>query len=984
MICHLDTSTFDLDQITQLCKQNGLYEALIYVWNQALRDFITPLIDLLALVVPSQRNGIHKEQTGEDEEIYGVNAFAYKIFPYLSYILTGRVYPTGDPIPEDVAQNAKAELYWFLFSGKSITWPRGSSRRFLTRPTQSQEPSFPYLRMILRLDAPSFLSALNEAFEDSFLNDSPEKQAVNGSGRGDLPEEQVFGMTVDRQYIVSILTEIMNNTSGGEEFGPEDTIYLDMFIARNLPKYPQYLLFTGSTLTKVLTGLCKYPGEDLAEDAQLSAEYLLSVYQPPDLAEGLIPLFKEAGFYRILKKIYRVDKQYGKLVTSYFEDPDDREAVFCCIEMCLQPKTGLTKRQVQDVYAVLKEHSAELVELDPSRAAGVIDAYARELHWAVLGSVADQEGLQFQYLRTILEPSSSHTSQESNRPGGSGIQERDRDLVERYLQLMCRFDPLHVPDYVDRVQSTDLRLDKLLPAMEETGVIDAAVILMAKEGQVSEAMVRLVKHLGTLESALQGLLSGGIDAKSEGSESGTDPGSDNKLQESAEELMSAMQRYTQVGVWLCQNQTKKTLRELLPGGGRPRARQKSPTKKDALSADESLWLDLIDTVVQITRRLSSVFEQQSTPTAEDGAATAVLTNGHDDHQQPATRLDTTKLLTLLRSLVQSTFTALLASTSVPSSSSSPGTGTPSPLSPLPNSNRNPTAVIGSNLSFLRILKSFLSRAATSSPNLADLRAVLSSVFSAYAYEESILRLSNRLLERSLFVQVDQAVALRQRGWRPRGSTCEACGRRVWGPGVAGGNKVYEAWEEKQKRSEMEKRVRLNLLALPPGDGRGRPSLRVNVGGINSPLSPGFGDGGGENELSSPGGRRKGKGKDLSPRLPLPLPDEPGHGHQLGPEQVDGTTDQGLGISGSSAANGNGNGNGNGKGLGALVVLACRHVYHQNCLEGIMREQESQGLHQRKNQHQGFDGNDGYFAAGDHYHTGRSTGRERRYRCPIDG
>ncbi|KAM7194486.1 Golgi CORVET complex core vacuolar protein 8 domain containing protein [Rhypophila sp. PSN 637] len=985
MICHLDTASFDLDQITQLCKQNGLYEALIYVWNQALRDFITPLTDLLALLVPSPPNGTHHrgpspQQHNEDEEIYGVNALAYKIFPYLSYILTGRVYPTGDPIPEDVAQHAKAELYWFLFSGKSITWPKGSSKRFLTKPGQSQEPSFPYLRMILRLDAPSFLSALNEAFEDSFLNDSPEKQN-GGAARGDLPEEQIFGMTVDRQYIVSILMEIMSN-SGTSEFGPEDTIYLDMFIARNLPKYPQYLLFTGSTLTKVLIGLCKYPGADLAEDVQLSAEYLLSVYQPPDLTE-LIPLFKEAGFFRILKRIFRMDKQFGRLVEIYFEDPDleEREAVFACLESCLDPKAGITKRQVMDVHTVIKEHAAELVGLDPARAAGVVEAHAPELHWVCLGAVSREEELQFRYLRRVLEPDTPAAKKEVGVPP-------QRDLVERYLQLMCRFDPRHVPEYVNLVQATDLRLDKLLPAMEETGVIDAAVIVMAKEGQVAEAMGRLVKHLGTLESALQGLLAGSDDGEDEKtSDSGTDVQSNN-LQEAAEELMQALQRYTHVGIWLCQGQTK-SVRDALTPGSRPRTRQKSPIKKDDLSPDESLWLDLIDTAVQITRRVSVTLEQIGTRQGSDESR-ASMTNGDEAHQEAG--LDTDKLLGLLRALVQNTFTALLTSTPVPSTTNSLTLRGAS----------NSTAVIGTNLSFLRVLRAFLSRAAASSPNLADLRSVLSSIFSAYAYEESILRLSNRLLEKSLFVHVDKAVALRQRGWRPRGSTCEACGKRVWGPGVAGGNAVFEAWEERQKGSEIEKKrraverarsfgvdvesmnmSRLHSGAVSPGPGMmGMGSMSMDkrglsLSGLNSPLSPPPGSAGMGEDGGGFFGKGKGKDKDLSPRV---LEDE--ERKRMG--QFDGE--------GERAAPGGG------QGLGALVVLACRHVYHQNCLDQILRDQmaDGQGQGQQKGLTLQIDGPVDYGTGHGHDHGygygygygyqdeyGRGE-RERRYRCPIDG
>ncbi|KAL2142722.1 hypothetical protein VTI28DRAFT_810 [Corynascus sepedonium] len=888
VICHMNTATIDLDQITLLCKQHSLYDALLYVWNQALSDYLTPLFDLLSLLVPLMQNG---QYSGDrmDAEIYAVNAL--KIFPYLSYVLTGRVYPTGETLPEDVSRKAKAELYWLLFSGKSITWPKGSNKRLLTRPNQSQEPSFPYLRLILNFDAASFLSALNEAFEDSFLNDSPEESSTS-SGR-DLPEEQIFGLTVNRQYIVSILMEIMNSP----EFSSNETIYLDMFIARNLPKYPQYLLFPGSTLTKVLVGLCKYPGRDLAEDAQLSAEYLLSVYQPADVTE-LIPLFKEAGFYRILKRIYRGDKQYGKLVQTFFEDPEDQEEVFNCIDMYLRPQAGLTRRQSQDILQVIKHRSTELVNLDPATAAQTIAKHAPELHQHVLDSVAAQPGLQYAYLKTLLEPEKETTLGRST----------DRDLVEQYLRLKCQFDPDHVSDYVGLVQSSDLRLEQLLPTMEETGVIDAAVILMAKEGQVQEAMGRLIKHLETLESALQGLL---------------DSPQDNahNLQMSAEDLIQALRKFVLVGIWLCQGQTK-TVRAMVSS----RRGQKAPAD-GALSADENLWLDLIDAAVQITRRLSSKLQPppKNSPSPENG----------DTHHSPS-QLDTNKLLTMLRSLVQTSFTALLNSTSTASPNSiiaSSGTTAETKAVITPPTTAATTG-IGTNLAFLRILRAFLTRAAAASPNLADLRAVLASIFSAYAYEESILRLSNRLLERSLFVGVAQAVELRQRGWRPRGSTCEACGKRVWGPGVAGGRAVWEAWEEKEKEAARARRRRRRGGEL---DGKG------GLSGSGLVMGEGEEDGGEEYV-----GKGKGKGRDVGPVVRRELErqgEEEEQGESAETEEKEDPREEGPEKMATTQKETQ-------AGLGPLVLLACRHIYHQSCLEALL--------------------------------TKDGPSREREYRCPIDG
>ncbi|KAM0808062.1 putative Golgi CORVET complex core vacuolar protein 8-domain-containing protein [Seiridium cardinale] len=864
MICHMETATLDIDEITLLCKQHGLYDALIYVWNQALNDHITPMIDLITLLIPLMQDGDRESGNIMNDEIFGVNAL--KMFPYLSYTLTGRIYPTGETMDDETAAQAKAEIYWFLFSGQVITWPKGSNKAFRTKPSPSQEPSFPYLRMILRFDAPSFLSALNEAFEDSFLNESQEKHLKGGKGK-DLPEEQIFGLTVDRQYVITILLEIMNP----EDFAPEDTIYLDMFIARNLPKFPQYLILPGSTLNRVVTGLCNYPGADLADDAQLSAEYLLSVHHPPDLAP-LIPLLKKAGFYRILKRIYRNDKQYPKLLETYFEDPEDQDEVFGCIEECLVSQVGPTKRQVQEIHEVIKQHSRDLVELDAQKSAETLARNAPELHRYVLDSLPENPELQYEYLKTLLEP--------NNDDSGNANGLLDREFVEQYVRLMCRYNSAHVSDYVGLVQATNLRLDNLLPTMEETGVVDAAVILMAREGQVANAMDRLIKHLNTLESALQGLL-----AEANGRSTEVD------TQEDAEALLRGLQKYTHVGIWLCQGQmkTSKKLNAL-------QRRQSSPAVND-LTPDEKLWLNLIDVTVQVTRRLSSVVA----PPLQNNETTS----SHD--------LDAEKLVALLRSLVQHTFTALLTATSAQSASP---TAASRPL----------TSSSGGSLTFLRILKAFLTQAAATSPNLADLRAVLTSIFSAYAYEESILQLSNRLLEQQLFVNVKSAVQLRQRGWRPKGSTCEACGRRLWGPGVQGN--VFEAWEEKQAIEDQKREERKAAKAAI-----GAPKER-DKGKAATPIAT-------PREYFEAFGVERGRENDATMGKSVAEAGEDENSMTAGESSVSRRKEQQL--------------------LGPLVVLACRHIYHQSCLDLLQAQK------------------------GEVHRTVDDYGRElREYRCPIDG
>ncbi|KAI9812460.1 MAG: Vacuolar protein sorting-associated protein 8 [Pycnora praestabilis] len=819
MICHMGTRTMDIDQLTALCKQHNLYDALIYVWNQALNDYVTPLIDLLKLVTTPLPNGGGTSDQPSQVLLQSVNAL--KIFPYLSYILTSRVYPSGEILEDQEAAKAKAELYHFIFSGKPIPWPQNGGQIFLPSARSQSRSSYPYLRMILKFDAASFMSALNEAFEDNFLNGMPER-IVNDGGKGNSSENQKFGSSVNRQYIVSILLEVMSPS----DFDAEDTIYLDMFIARNLPKFPQFILLSGTALHRVLVGLCNYPSDDIADDCQLSVEYLLSVYHPPDL-ESLIPLFTQARFYRVLKSVYRVDKQYAKLLQTFFDDHENRDAIFDCIGDCLRPRTGLSSRQVRDVRTVLERNARELANIDIVKTAKTVSSFSPDLHATMLGALeADPKG-QFVYLRTILE-SAPKSPGDPRIPQGAP----NHAFVEQYVRLMCDFNPSHVANYIGMLQIGDLRLDQVLPAMESGGVVDAAVVLMAREGQIQEAMVRLTKHLDTLEAALLGVMNAATD----------NPDVENNV-EATEELLEGLQKYAGVGIWLCQGQMKTALKS--------RATVKQPkrtssTTNQQLSSEERLWLDLIDTIVRITKEVSLSPHDSSSDTVDDSA-------------QPSSRLplaiDSSKIVTSLRTIVQQAFTALLSTTTTTAS--------------IPSPNRN-------DHTFLRILRAFLTRASLSSPSLSDLRSVLAAIFSAYAYEESLLALANRLLDKDLFVHVAEATNLRQKGWAPKNQTCEGCGRRVWGPGAGG--RIWDAWEEKREEEERTREAQLADRAS------------------------------GQVERKA----ERGKGKAVE-------------------EKMRRRSDSRSSGEGVDEARHSGDGE---EDLGPLIIFSCRHIVHRKCLERL--------------------------------------------------
>ncbi|KAJ5893319.1 hypothetical protein N7495_005010 [Penicillium taxi] len=696
IICLLDTTTMDIDQVTTLCKNYNLYDAYVYIWNRCIADYVSPLEELMRLIPDTETL-----DNGDLALVENRRSNAMKMFPYLSFVFTGRIYPTGDDMEEAEASRAKVILYQYLFSGHLNSAESG---------TVSQDAdSFAQLRTILKFDACSFMSMLNEAFEDSFLNDSESEEASTS------------GISINRQYLISILLQVMDVSS----FTPSDTIYFDMFVARNLPKYPQYILLSGTTLHLVLVRLCQYPDQEMAEDCELSAEYLLSFYHPPDI-QTMIPLFKEARFFRILKSTYRAEKQYSQWILTYLDDPNDKVSIFNALYDCLRPGSTVSKKQRKEVVDVIKQHAREIAAIDVNQTAQSMQALAPETHSTFLQVLEEDYFSQYQYLLMLVEPH-GQSGDIRSAPVENGI-------VERYVQLLCKYNPSHVAEFVNGLRAGDIHLDALLPAIEESGAIDAAVILLARQGQLRPALDRLVVHLKTLESGLVGIIQS---VRAAPDAANTD--------EAIDDLIESLNKYTGVGTWLCQGQSKMAKQRRVSTNGQ----RGVPPLEQQLAFDESLWLDLIEAVVHIASNIFALLREQK--------------------PEPVVSLTTS-----FRILVQQVFTALLAST-VKADDSSSGART--------------------DLSFLRILRAFLTRAATWSPSLLELRAVLASIFSAYSYEKSLLTLANGMLDRDLFVHVDEVTRLRQQGWRPRGQVCEICRRRIWGPNV--GSSYWTAWETKQ-------------------------------------------------------------------------------------------------------------------------------------------------------------------------------------------
>ncbi|KAG1813729.1 Golgi CORVET complex core vacuolar protein 8-domain-containing protein [Suillus variegatus] len=446
IIWHIEPSCLDINQAINLCRTHQLWDALVYVYTRALRDYVSPIIESLALIRSLQQNPAPTDTIIKN---------AYKIYSYLA------TCAVQEPMEPDEASFAKRDVYSFVFCGHSTVWPAEGGNLVLTSQDESgMEPTYPYARLLLRFDAESFLDCLDMAFEDSYLHDFPD---------------------MSRLMIVRILLDIMSS----EDLSPSDATFMNIFIARNVPKYPHHIEVAPSILHNILIALATQPEVETREDRQLAAEYLLSVYTPHD-GDRILQLFEDAGFYRILRSRYRHELRWGPLLAAFLHDPELRPSeIFSGLEEAIASSARDNKKQVPgDVINTLAISLDKLLQADVLATASLLDKHAPQLHETALQRppLSDDRD-QFVYLNHLI-PDSEYDQYSTTPSFPTRINSR---LRHHFVSLQCRFSPSGVISVLKRLQD-GIDWPTALGICEEAGAYDAVIWALNYTGQPREAL----------------------------------------------------------------------------------------------------------------------------------------------------------------------------------------------------------------------------------------------------------------------------------------------------------------------------------------------------------------------------------------------------------------------------------------------------------------------------------------------------------------
>ncbi|KAM3606154.1 uncharacterized protein V6R79_011623 [Siganus canaliculatus] len=436
-IVHLDVTSLDIQQVVKVCWENHLYDAMIYVFNSGMNDYITPMEKLFAMIGPPLREG----RSLTDEEVVMGN----KLLVYISCCLAGRAYPLGD-IPEDLVVQVKNQVFEFLI-------------RLHSADLSEEEEVFPFIRTLLHFDTREFLNVLAMTFED-FKND---KQALEY-----------------QQRIVDILLQVMVDNP---DFTPSQVGGLFTFLARQLAKPDNTLFVNRKLFDQVLEFLC-CPDDDSRHTER--QQVLLELLQVGGVVqfneERLLALAEKAKFYQICEFLYEKKHLYDKIIDCYLRDPLRKVEIFSYIHNLLA-MPGYNTEDKQIVKRKVLHHMQELAVLDPGKSADLVVFHFGEQEQQIISEFEDGE-LLFKFLSCLLEPREGHSR---------SIQPAEHNLHELQLDLLCRFAPQQLLSFLQTSQH--YRLEEAVQITQKYHHNKATAYLLEKKGDTEGAFAVLLETL---------------------------------------------------------------------------------------------------------------------------------------------------------------------------------------------------------------------------------------------------------------------------------------------------------------------------------------------------------------------------------------------------------------------------------------------------------------------------------------------------------
>ncbi|TKY64154.1 Vacuolar protein sorting-associated protein 8-like [Spatholobus suberectus] len=526
-VLHMDISSLDFNQVVRLCREHGLYSALVYVFNKGLDDFRAPLEELFTVLQNSQKES--------------ATALGYRMLVYLKYSFTGLPFPPGrGTIPPTRLPSLRRELVEFLLKDSCTPKSQTVSDFVSRRPHLN-------LYLLLKLDTEATLDVLRCAFmEDEISNacssslDSANKPIEEAKKENDNVTETQNALvqnTVDAliQIIDMNIVPIDTTSSSGDdglikEWPSKDIGYLFEFIA-------YYVALQRAKISKgVLCQILEYLTSDSHFSTNVSVHgstpknrekqvlALLEVLPESDWdASFVLDLCERAKYHQVCGLIHSARHEYVAALDSYMKDVDEPVHAFSFINKAF---SQLTDNDHAAFWSAVILRIPELVELSREGAFHMVISHFSDESSRIITDLHSHPRSLFLYLKTLIELhlfgtldlSNLRKDDTTNPLNGRQVKDHPQgvkdylenisnfpkymrenpihvpdDLIELYLELLCQYEGGSVLKFLEMFDS--YRVEHCLRLCQEYGIIDAAAFLLERVGDVGSALLLTLSDL---------------------------------------------------------------------------------------------------------------------------------------------------------------------------------------------------------------------------------------------------------------------------------------------------------------------------------------------------------------------------------------------------------------------------------------------------------------------------------------------------------
>ena len=476
----LDPSCWDVDLLIRLLRtvrdtnNASNQELLPYIWNVKFQDFRTPLVDLLYWIRDGNTSNCELFKVESVSDGFGPDF----VYTYLTCIYLGKYYPSRQPIDPIVTDRIKGEVSYILFNGVTINWPLETEQTLYVNKNHDDEHSFPYFNLILEYDAPKCLSMLNEIMEDSFLNEQED----------DIEEESKYSLDVTRQYIIDILSGILQTR---KDNCSETNFLVSIFLALNIPKYPQFIHMSSTNLDVIIHTILEYQGVSQRSLVEAAIESVLPAYEPSD-PEAFILNLKEKNYLSLLTRYFKKVNRFADMfrVCLLNLDPSDayhRTLIVSTIDYIL--RFNLKQQDTTEYYKIIelfKDNFSEILQsIGYKKMISYVNQLDVSLHIEILevAGLKNKEMLQLDYLDALFGSLDVITLDDS-------------DLSKRYIELSCKYNtPEELYAWLQRLNFETLNISSINGICEKLLLkknFRALAIIHYKQGNYEESVDNLV------------------------------------------------------------------------------------------------------------------------------------------------------------------------------------------------------------------------------------------------------------------------------------------------------------------------------------------------------------------------------------------------------------------------------------------------------------------------------------------------------------